>query len=96
MLSNRSERKVQSLLSAMDEETLEGMRGQLMEIKDVFQQTCQSDTPDQAGRFIYAYVCLYTQRERQREKGRADVGKDAGTADGPQECLFADLSDQRP
>lgn len=43
MLSNRSERKVQALLSAMEDDLLETIRPQLMEIKDTFQQACGSE-----------------------------------------------------
>ncbi|KAK7096996.1 protein FAM114A2-like [Littorina saxatilis] len=43
MLSNRSERKVQSLLSAMEEDMLENIRPQLVEIKDTFQQAFEKE-----------------------------------------------------
>ena len=50
MLSNQSERKVQSLLAAMEEERVESIRPQLVEIKDTFQRACDMEGKDQAGR----------------------------------------------
>ena len=51
MLSNQSERKVQSLLSAMEEAMVESIRPQLVEIKDTFQQACDDVDKEQEGGF---------------------------------------------
>ncbi|XP_076446063.1 uncharacterized protein LOC143283702 isoform X2 [Babylonia areolata] len=48
MLSNQSERKVQSLLSAMEEETLETIRLQLLDIKEIFQKACEEEAREQS------------------------------------------------
>ena len=50
MLSNQSERKVQSLLSAMEEEMVESIRPQLIEIKDTFQQAYDTEGKEEQGR----------------------------------------------
>lgn len=51
MLSNQSERKVQSLLSALSESSIEEVRPQLVEIKDIFQQAGQEEEKEQEGMF---------------------------------------------
>lgn len=49
MLSNQSERKVQSLLSHMADDDLELVRPHLVEIKDVFQQLGEVQEKETAG-----------------------------------------------
>jgi flagellar biosynthesis/type III secretory pathway protein FliH len=55
MLSNRSERKVQALLSAMEEDMLEKIRPQLMEIKETFQQACDTEK-EQGGEHTFSLL----------------------------------------
>ncbi|KAK7481982.1 hypothetical protein BaRGS_00026785 [Batillaria attramentaria] len=72
MLSNRSERKVQSLLSAMAESDLEAIRPHLVEIKDTFQQAMQGeDDKEQEGETEHDFNTLVTENLSELHLGTA-------------------------
>lgn len=71
MLSNQSERKVQSLLSAMAESDVEAVRSQLVEIKDTFQQATQEEDKDAGGDAEHDFNKLVTENLSELHLGTA-------------------------